>query len=102
MESIGTWRDEYADAVRICAGLMEQYDELNGMYVAEGLPYFERTGDGGSKKSAIVSTLENLRRDILAYLKELGLTPGALKKLDIAADRTQSTVLAAALRKLGC
>lgn len=101
MVSVGTWKPEYRQAVTLCAELMRQYDELNALYIRQGMPYYETTSDGGSKKSPLVSTLESLRRDILAYLKELGLTPMSLKRMDAVAERSQSTVLADALRKLG-
>lgn len=47
-----------------------------------------------------MTTLESLRKDILAYQKELGLTPMAIKRLDQQEQLPKSSVLADALRKL--
>ena len=55
----------------------------------------------GTKKAPIVTTLESLRKDVLAYLSALGLTPAGAKKLDAAAAaRTQEDPLVAALKNL--
>ena len=65
------------------------------------LPMFDPTESGGTRKSAAVTTAEGLRRDILAYLKELGLTTMAVKRLDAQENLPESNVLADALRRLG-
>ena len=46
-----------------------------------GFRYFEDT-DSGTKKAPIVTTLESLRKDILAYATQLGLTPSGIKKIN--------------------
>lgn len=81
MIAMGTYRVEYALPIGTLAGLLEQYDKLNQMYVDAGMPYFDNT-QAGKKKSPIVTTLESLRKDILAYETALGLTPAGAKKLD--------------------
>ena len=100
MTALGTWKDEYRITVEICAGLMDQYDVILSAWQATGMMPVEYT-ENGSKKSGIVTTLESLRKDILAYQKELGLTPMAIKRLDAQEQLPQSNVLADALRKLG-
>ena len=99
MESMGIWKDEYRITVEICAGLMDQYDIINTAWIASGMNPVEYT-ETGSKKSGVVTTLESLRKDILAYQKELGLTPMSIKRLDAQENLPQSNVLAEALRKL--
>jgi hypothetical protein len=101
METLHTWKPEFEDAVRICADLMDQYDEVNGMILAGKFPRFEITETGGTRKSGAVTTTEALRRDILAYLKELGLTVMAVKRLDAQESLPESSVLADALRRMG-
>ena len=101
MASLHTWKPEFAEAVQICAGLMDQYQRLNAD-IADGVyPMFDTTDRGGTKKSAAVTTAESLRRDILAYLKELGLTTMSVKRLDAQENMPESNVLADALRRLG-
>ena len=99
MTKLGIWKPEYMVTVEICAGLMDQYETISKAWIESGMNPVEYT-DTGSKKSGIVATLESLRKDILAYQKELGLTPMAIKKLDAQENLPQSSVLSEALRKL--
>ena len=99
MTKLGIWKPEYMVTVEICAGLMDQYETISKAWIESGMNPVEYT-DTGSKKSGIVATLESLRKDILAYQKELGLTPMAIKKLDAQENLPQSSVLSDALRKL--
>ena len=101
MESLHTWKPEFADAVGICANLMDQYNVLNAGICNWTFKMFDLTETGGTRKSAAVTTAEGLRRDILAYLKELGLTTMAVKRLDAQENLPESNVLADALRRLG-
>ena len=101
MQSLHTWKPEFADAVKICADLMDQYRSLNAAIVAGTYQMFDVTETGGTRKSAAVTTAEGLRRDILAYMKELGLTTLAVKRLDAQENLPESNVLADALRRLG-
>lgn len=101
MKSLHTWKPEFMTAVRICADLMEQYDVVNALIRTGEVQMFEDTEKGGTRKSAAVTTAETLRRDILAYLKELGLTTLAVKRLDQQENLPESSVLADALRRLG-
>lgn len=97
MQSLGTWHEEYTPTVKICADLMTQYEKLNRLYkskVMETVPMLD-------KKPPVVTTLESLRRDILAYQKELGLTPSALRKMDKAAGaKKKGNKLAEAMKAL--
>ena len=101
MKALNTWKPEFYPAVKICADLMEQYDTVNGQIVRGELRRFDLTDTGGTRKSAAVTTVECLRRDILSYLKELGLTTLSVKRLDAQEHLPESNVLADALRRLG-
>ena len=101
MTSLHTWKPEFSETVRICADLMDQYDEVNGMIKRGEAQRFDITETGGTRKSAAVTTAECLRRDILQYLKELGLTTMAVKRLDAQENLPESSVLSDALRRLG-
>ena len=101
MMSLHTWKPEFTEAVRICAGLMDQYEDVNGMILRGEVSRFDLTETGGTRKSAAVTMVEGLRRDILSYLKELGLTTMSVKRLDAQENLPESNVLADALRRLG-
>ncbi len=85
MKSLGVYRKEYDGAVDVLAQLLTQYNELTQRFEESGYRIAEVTATG-SKKAPIVTTLESLRKDILAYLNALGLTPMGAKKIDAAGD----------------
>lgn len=100
MESLGTWRPQCAETVRLCADMEDQYWSMRTKQAEENLPCYEMTDSGATRKTAFTLTLESLRKDILAYQKELGLTPMAVKRIDAQQDLPQSSILADALRGL--
>ncbi|MBR2602233.1 MAG: P27 family phage terminase small subunit [Clostridia bacterium] len=81
MKDLGTFKSQFSETIQICAEMMDQYrglmDRLNG-----GELRLVETTESGTKKSADALIIEGLRKDILAYQKELGLTPSALKKMN--------------------
>ena len=102
MQSLGVYKKEFEPIIKIYGGLREQYDVLSKCFEASGYDYQEAT-DQGSKKHPIVTTLESLRRDILAYASQLGLTPQGLKRIqeeDPFARAKKSSGLASALANL--
>ena len=86
MTALGVYKPEFDPVIRIFCQLKEQYDELTRQFLESGYRYSEPTRTG-SKKAPIVTTLETLRRDILAYASQLGLTPQGLLKADAKAFR---------------
>lgn len=98
MKSLGVYREEYEAALAVLARLMRQYDALNGQFEAQGMP-FEVQTSMGSKKAPIVTTLEALRRDILAYMSALGLTPAGARRLG-ELPKEEDDPLSRALAKL--
>lgn len=84
MKTLGTYKDEFNETVHICAGMMDRYAELADRLDSGDIRLVEIT-DSGTKKSAEALIMESLRKDILAYQKELGLTPGSLRKMNEAA-----------------
>ena len=65
--------------IDIYAGMVEQYYDLQREYVNKGFSCSTGTGAAGEKKSPLVSTIEALRRDILAYADRLCITPRAIR-----------------------
>lgn len=100
MTSMKTWRPECQDAVTMCARLMDQYDQLEVEFIEKSMKVYEVLETGATKKTAYVQTMETLRKDILSYLKELGLTPMAMKRLDQQNNLPESNVLADVLRRM--
>ncbi len=98
MKTLGTYKPEFEPIIDVYAELMEQYDLLNARYKANNYQ-FETATAQGSKKAPIVTTLETLRKDILSYAAQLGLTPmGLLKANDHAFDRKKTNKVSKAIK----
>ena len=102
MQSLGTYKKEFEPVILILCQLKKQYDVLTKKFEDDGYRFSEITSSG-TKKAPIVVTLEGLRRDILNYYTQLGLTPQGLKKLNdqAMAESKGESALASALKELG-
>lgn len=102
MKKLGSYRPEFEDTVKHYAELSIEYDTLYAKYVTANYPCAIET-EKGAKKSPITTTLESLRKDILAYAVQLGLTPAAIKKLkeDALAKQKQGSPLEKVLSEFG-
>ncbi len=80
MKAIGVYKPEFDDTIVRYVGMRKEYNELNKRYADEGYPCTVH-GAQGEKKNPLVTTLESLRRDMLAIENALGLTPGGLLRL---------------------
>lgn len=82
MTQLGVYKPEYDPIIDIYCEMREQYEKLTKEFKASDYKkYSTLTGDGGEKKSSLISTLENLRKDIATYSNILGLNPKALESL---------------------
>lgn len=79
MTGLGVYKTEYDAIINIYCDLLIQYYEAMEKFELDGRQYETSTAAGGSKKSAIVSTLETLRKDILAYSDRLCLNPKSVE-----------------------
>ena len=98
MKALGTHKPEYNRLIDTYADLVAQYCEINQRFKNSDYAFQVPTADGGSKKAPIVATLENLRKDILAYSDRLCLNPKSLET--VTAETGKKSVLAEALKKL--
>ena len=80
LRSLGIYKAEFEPAIRRLADLKVEYDALHTRYASDDYPCVIETGSG-PKKNPLVTTLESLRRDILALETALGLNPSGLLKL---------------------
>lgn len=98
MKKLGTYKPEYNRLISIYAELVEQYGILTQRFIDGDFAFQTPTADGGFKKAPIVATLENLRKDILAYSDRLCLNPKSLET--VMAETEQKSKLAQVLSEL--
>lgn len=79
MKKLGVYYLKTNREIDIYAGMVEEYYDLTREIADSGSRYSSGTGAGGSKKSALCSAREALRRDILAYADKLCITPRAIR-----------------------
>lgn len=92
MNKLGIYKPEYNQVIDVYCSLIERYLKVNEQI--EDVDYNIRTSRCLSE--------ENLRRDILKYASELGLTPAGLKKInDKALGNKKTSAIAEALKHLG-
>lgn len=83
MTKLRIYKPEFNATIEIYVGLIKQYNKLVKQFEDSNYRVEEKTGySDNSKKSPIVATIENLRKDILRYANELGLTPAGLKRIN--------------------
>lgn len=71
LNSLGIYREEFATFIDVYAELVEQYQSMKKEISIEAY----------SNRSPAVISLENLRKDILQYSAQLGLTPSGYRKI---------------------
>lgn len=95
MKGLGTYKPEYDAIINIYADLLLQYEDARQKFIQSGYQYETETAAGGTKKSAIVATLENLRKDIIAYSDRLCLNPKSVETVttEVASKSKLAAVL---------
>lgn len=102
MKELGIHKPQYNRIIDIYSELVHQYLLALKEFEEGGYQYEVSTGTGGTKKSGIVSAMENLRKDILQYSDRLGLTPKGYESLkdDGNKNKEKKSGLANILSKL--
>lgn len=94
MIELGIYKPEFDMTIEVYCGLVYQYKQLERQFEDNAFSVEEETGySKGTKKSPLVASMENLRKDILSYSNALGLTPSGLRKIrekQIAETKKQS------------
>ena|SRR5690625_211982 len=98
MKELGIHKPQYNRLIDIYAGLIHQYLRAVVDFELSGYEYETETAAGNPKKSSIVSTMENLRKDILQYSDRLGLNPKSMET--ITAESNNRSTLSDILGKL--
>ena len=95
LRSLKIYKKEFEPVLTIYGQLRDQYEVLTQQFIASGYELC-----AGGRKSPVVTTLESLRKDILAYASQLGFTPQGLLKVNASAFTERKTdALAKLLRE---
>ena len=95
MKKLGVYKPQYDRVIDIYSELCEQYEKFSKDFKDNNYNFETETMSGGAKKSPIVSTLETLRKDILAYSDRLCLNPKAIESVTV--EKMSKSKLAQAL-----
>ena len=91
MKSLSIYKSEYNRVIEVYCSLVERYIKIKSDIAEKDY----------TNRSPLYITEENLRRDILKYANELGLTPTGLKKInDKAMGNKKESALAKALKQI--
>ena len=106
MKALGTYKPQYTAAIDRTAELYVELGRLAKEYKKFGcVTIVEHTNKAGATnlvKSPIRCAIEDVYNLLLAYERELGLTPAAMKKLGVAVEeKQQKSPIELALEKLG-
>lgn len=99
MTALNVYKPEFEPLIDIYCEMREQYELYTAKLKTAGYKCDEATAAGGTKKSALVSTLETLRKDILIYSDRLYLNPKSLAEAKKAPEQKESA-LEKALRQI--
>ena len=78
MKKLNTYKPEYEPIIDIYVELSYQYQKLTTEWKRLKYECKSFTAAGGGKKHPLVSTIESLRKDILAYSDRLCLNPKSM------------------------
>ncbi len=86
MKAVGTYKDEFMDIVNSLAKIYYDYDDACDKFQKSGsnfmIKHTNKSGATNIVKNPYYLVIEGLRQNILAYSRELGLTPAGLKKIN--------------------
>lgn len=84
MKELGTYKKQYNQLIEVYSDLLLQYYILTKQFEKSGYEVVIETEKSGGKKSPILASLENLRKDIGTYSDRLMLNAKANKDSEIS------------------
>lgn len=85
----GTYKKVFDAVIDTLADILEKRDNANEQFIESGgfgvVAHTNKNGSTNMEQNPLIRLVNDLNRDALAYWKELGLTPAALRKLNEAA-----------------
>ena len=103
----GTYKQSFDITIETLARILERRDNARAAFEEHGKQLFtthtNKAGQENEIKHPAVALENEMNRDALTYLRDLGLTPAGFKRLNEGAlnETKKETSLEAALQKLG-
>lgn len=86
MKSVGTYRKEFETSMKTLAQIYEDRDKAREDFEKSGgkfiVKHINKNGSTNLVKNPFIVMIDSFNDKILAYNRELGLTPTGLKKLN--------------------
>ena len=105
MKVLGVYRLEFAHAIDILAGMLAEYEDVTEQFKESGgdiiVEHTNKAGATNIAKNPLYLAMEGLRKSILDYLRELGMTPTAIKRInDNATGKERASPLSVVMKEL--
>lgn len=85
MKQVGTYNASFMYTINTLAKVLADYEETINLYERTGrqkiVKHTNKSGATNIVKNPIYQAIEKQRDDIIAYSRELGLTPAGLKRI---------------------
>lgn len=105
MTAVNTYRPEFEQTIKILAKIYEEFDKAKEQFEESGgeyvITYTNKSGVSNMIKNPIYKIIEDMEDRILAYNRELGLTPVGYKRIMNKFEKEKRSGLAEALKSLG-
>lgn len=98
MKELGTYKVQYNQVIEVFADMLYQYNILSKKFEEMDFETIVKTERSGGKKSPILTTIENLRKDIGTYSDRLMLNAKTYNA-EIEQPKKEKSVFAALLEK---
>ncbi len=98
MKVLGVYNKSFDHAIKVLAKILRDYDATTDKFNATGgnivVSHTNKNGSTNLVKNPFYLAIEKQRDDIIAYSRELGLTPAGLKRINSEGPRpaVQSTL----------
>lgn len=90
MKLVGTYDKSFNEIIELTSKLLEDYQNTLIEFKKSGskiiVPFTNKNGSENLSKNPLYLAIEKLRSDVILYLRELGLTPQGLKKINANSD----------------
>ncbi|MBO7670986.1 MAG: P27 family phage terminase small subunit [Oscillospiraceae bacterium] len=86
MMGVGTYRKSFDDVIDTAADIAERRDVARELFIESGgniiVNHTNKAGATNPEQNPALRMVNDLNRDLLAYWRDLGLTPAGLKRID--------------------